>query len=215
MSYISLSKVVHFACRFNPPRTIIRHLNLLYPEGLNHADALGRLPLHYAAKWRASYRLIEYLIKKDQSAASVRDVSGKVPLHLMCESYNASSSADTVEDLSPQEHIVECIKVLTSVAPETVNIEDNDGITVLEYAIESEVPYEAIRVLQKASESDWKDRQRRSKPGEGTHKQIQEQISIRAAQGKDREMKCTNDISTDQVQLGNVQKTRTRYARQA
>ena len=76
-------EIVHYACRFNPPRTIVRHLLTLYPKGLSRPDKLGRLPLHHAAKWNASYRLIDFLLMRDSSAAAVQDNLGKIPLHLL------------------------------------------------------------------------------------------------------------------------------------
>jgi hypothetical protein len=37
--------VVHFACRFNPPRSIIKRLASTYPAGICIPDETGRLPV--------------------------------------------------------------------------------------------------------------------------------------------------------------------------
>ena len=89
-------EIVHYACRFNPPRTIVRHLLTLYPNGLSRPDKLGRLPLHHAAKWNASYRLIDFLLMKDPSAAAVQDNLGKIPLHLLWYVPSAVSLVPTI-----------------------------------------------------------------------------------------------------------------------
>lgn len=211
-------EVVHFACRFNPPRTIIRHLASLYPEGSCYPDKMGRLPLHYAVKWGASYRLIDYLVEKDRSAASAKDENGKTPLHLLCENYSSSVDTNKTDDLSPEDNMVQALKTLIKAAPDAVNIEDNDGTTVVEYAIASDSPYDAVRRIQKASEVDWKERKKASTPGEGSHKQIEEKLireqqQNQRAQEMDREMKRMNDVTTGQVQLNNVQPTRKSKAR--
>lgn len=170
-------ELVHYACRFNPPRTIVRHLETLYPESLMTPDNVGRLPLHYAAKWGASYRLIEYLVEKNRSAATVQDVLGRTPLHHLCKSYSSSAGSNKLPgDLASDDNMVQATTILIAAAPDAVNIEDNDGITVIEYAISSDAPYRAVRLIQKASERDWKERKRISEPGD-THAKIEKNIT--------------------------------------
>eukprot|EP00581_Thalassiosira_minuscula_P003118 CAMPEP_0183747106 /NCGR_PEP_ID=MMETSP0737-20130205/67095_1 /TAXON_ID=385413 /ORGANISM="Thalassiosira miniscula, Strain CCMP1093" /LENGTH=289 /DNA_ID=CAMNT_0025982815 /DNA_START=1899 /DNA_END=2768 /DNA_ORIENTATION=- len=213
-------EVLHFACRFNPPRTIIRQLASLYPEGTCYPDKMGRLPLHHAAKWGASFRLISYLIDKDPSAASVKDVNGKTPLHLLCENYSSSADLSKTGDLSSEKNMVEALKALLKVAPDAVNIEDKDGTTVIEYAIASDAPFNAVRRIQKASEQDWKERKKASTPGEDSHQQIEEKLireqhQKQRAQEIDRDKKRMNDVLTGRVRLNNVQlprKTKSKYA---
>lgn len=183
-SEILPQELVHYACRFNPPRTIIRHLESLYPGSFMTPDNIGRLPLHYAAKWGASYRLIDFLVEKNRSAASVRDSLGRTPLHLLCKCYSSSAASNKLPgDLASDENMVQATTALIAAAPDIVNIEDNDGMTVIEYAISSNAPYRAVRLIQKASERDWKERKRISKPGD-THVKIEENISNQQKQQK-------------------------------
>lgn len=140
-------------------------------------DNVGRLPLHYAAKWGASYRLIEYLVEKNRSAATVQDVLGRTPLHHLCKSYSSSAGSNKLPgDLASDDNMVQATTILIAAAPDAVNIEDNDGITVIEYAISSDAPYRAVRLIQKASERDWKERKRISEPGD-THAKIEKNIT--------------------------------------
>jgi hypothetical protein len=72
-------EIVHFACKHNPPRKIVKLLASLYPDGVTLPDKMGRLPLHYAAQWGGSGRLMHYLVQKDTLAASSKDNLGKTP----------------------------------------------------------------------------------------------------------------------------------------
>jgi len=78
-SVLNHLEIVHFACKHNPPRKIVKLLALLYPDGVTLPDKMGRLPLHYAAQWGGSGKLINYLVQKDTLAASSKDNLGKTP----------------------------------------------------------------------------------------------------------------------------------------
>ena len=85
---VSPMEVIHYACRFNPPRTIIRHLASLYPDGVTCPDNMGRLPLHHAVKWGASYRLICFLVEKDRSAAGLNPANpNHLALHVLAKGH--------------------------------------------------------------------------------------------------------------------------------
>eukprot|EP01082_Thalassiosira_pseudonana_P011780 g9932.t1 g9932 contig4:904018-905230(+) len=168
---LSPMEVVHFACRFNPPRTIIRHLSSMYPEGVKAYDKMGRLPLHHACKWGSSYRLICFLVENDPSAASWQDSLGKTPLHLLCEHYTDAFKPNNVGEYTSEECMIQAINILLEQAPESPNIEDYEGTSPLEYAIGSVTPYKVVRCLQKASERDWKEWKKTS----FTHAKIEEE----------------------------------------
>jgi hypothetical protein len=168
--------IVHYACRFNPPRTIIRHLASLYPRGVMLQDKMGRLPLHYASKYGSSFRLIDYLIDKDKTAASIKDSLGKTPLHLLCENYSPTAKlCKGGEKVSPEDNMIESTKALLNASSLEVNIQDNYGKSAIEYCIDSNAPYEAVKCIQKASEQDWKERKRLSDPGD-SHREIEEKL---------------------------------------
>jgi len=71
--------------------------------------------------------------------------------------------------------MVESVRALIKAAPDAVNIEDNEETTVIESAISTDAPYDAVRAIQKASERDWKARKMTSQPGE-THMKIEEKL---------------------------------------
>eukprot|EP00804_Cyclotella_cryptica_P020506 CCRYP_019411-RA/>CCRYP_019411-RA protein AED:0.14 eAED:0.14 QI:0/0/0/1/1/1/3/0/361 len=155
--------IVHFACRFNPPRSIIKRLASTYPAGINTPDKTGRLPLHHAAKWGASHRLIKCLIEMDPSAVRAKDSEGKTPIHHLCLHYvDAFRPNKELGDVSVEQCMLQSINVLLEADPSILTMEDNLEATALEYAIESNAPYRVVRRLQKASERYLKDRQKSS-----------------------------------------------------
>eukprot|EP00574_Skeletonema_japonicum_P014609 CAMPEP_0201713752 /NCGR_PEP_ID=MMETSP0593-20130828/481_1 /ASSEMBLY_ACC=CAM_ASM_000672 /TAXON_ID=267983 /ORGANISM="Skeletonema japonicum, Strain CCMP2506" /LENGTH=353 /DNA_ID=CAMNT_0048202933 /DNA_START=60 /DNA_END=1121 /DNA_ORIENTATION=- len=175
--------IVHFACKHNPPRKIIKLLVLLYPDGVTLPDKMGRLPLHYAAQWGGSGRLMHYLVQKDKLAASTKDKLGKTPTHLICQNYNTNYDASSAMGLSCDEGMMWVLKLLLDASPDSVNIEDNRDMLPLEYAIESGSPYSVIKYLQSASEKNWK--QRKEESGD-THSHIVQKLN-RDQQLKQRE----------------------------
>ncbi len=114
-------EIVHFACKHNPPRKIVKLLALTYPDGVTLPDKMGRLPLHYAAQWGCSGRLMHYLVQKDTLAASTKDNLGKTPTHLICENYNANHAACSM-GLSCDEGMMWVLKLLLDAAPDSVNV---------------------------------------------------------------------------------------------
>jgi hypothetical protein len=159
-------------------------------------------------------RLIDYLLDKDKSAASVKDSLGKTPLHLLCENYSSTAELGKGGDhISPEDNMIESTRALIKASPEVVNIEDNDGITATEYCIRSRAPYDAVRPIQRASESDWKQR---SITGV-SHSEIQEKL-IEEQQQKQKEQELDRLSSTGQTILpADVRrpKTRSKFAKTA
>lgn len=122
-SCINHLEIVHFACKHNPPRKIVKLLSLLYPDGVALPDkSMGRLPLHYAAQWGGSGRLMHYLVQKDTLAASTKDHLGKTPTHLLCENYNANYNAEDAMGLSCDEGMMWVLKLLLGASPDSVNV---------------------------------------------------------------------------------------------
>lgn len=156
-------------------------------------------------------RLIDYLLDKDKSAASVKDSLGKTPLHLLCENYSSTAELGKGGDhISPEDNMIESTRALIKASPEVVNIEDNDGITATEYCIKS---YDAVRPIQRASESDWKQR---SITGV-SHSEIQEKL-IEEQQQKQKEQELDRLSNTGHIVLpADIRrpKTRSKFAKTA
>lgn len=109
--------------------------------------------------------------------------------------------------------MIESTRAIIKAAPDVVNLEDNDGTTATEYCIKSGAPYDAVRPIQKASESDWK---KRSITGV-SHSKIQENL-IEEQQQKQKEQELDRLSNTGHTVLPTDirrPKTRSKFAKTA
>lgn len=148
-----------YTCRFHPPIDIIRAITKLLPRDIvRQIDPMGRTCLHTAAKWGASPRVIRFLAEAYPASVSMPDTSGKTALHLACESYASKYSSRKADGKPVKEATLEVVRYLCKLSPKTVNLEDKEEFTALEYAIENDLDIKVVRSLQKACEKDWKKR---------------------------------------------------------
>lgn len=152
---ITADIVVHFAARFQAPLRIISLLARKYPQSLSAADVTGRYPIHVAAKWAATPDVIAYLIKMNPSVAGVPDSTGKTPMHYVGECYmhNFASPMYCRDD-----SMLQVVRLLKNAAPQSVNLEDNDGMNAIEYALISDANLKVVKTMQRACRDDWRER---------------------------------------------------------
>mmetsp|Transcript_4095 Transcript_4095/g.4745 ORF Transcript_4095/g.4745 Transcript_4095/m.4745 type:complete len:299 (-) Transcript_4095:216-1112(-) len=148
--------LLHRVCRFHPPEDILRMLYACNPKSIQQPDGQGQYPIHKACQYGASLRVILFLLKSCRLAASAQDESGKTPLHLLSEYYPQNYDLDDPEEIPVTVAMVEIVKILCLAAPDIVNLEDKDGESALEIALECNAPLKVIKELQRASEKDWK-----------------------------------------------------------
>jgi hypothetical protein len=117
--------------------------------------------LHSAVLFGACPRTISGLIKRHPEAASVIDKNGRTPLHLacICWKHHFAVMGDTTSFSCEQERVMKVIRDLCDAASYSINIEDNDDMSALEYAIISDMPLEAVKRIQKASVEEWQMRE--------------------------------------------------------
>jgi len=148
---------LHYACRFYAPFDVVRLIHMANPEYITQVDSAGRTVLHTAIRYGGNPRTIRYICAKYPSAAGALDLSHQTPLHYLCRYYNDfhdsfKSRGDKTECMR------EIVRALFANSPkQTVNIEDEDGCTALELAIECEAPHKLVKFLQKACENDWRE----------------------------------------------------------
>mmetsp|Transcript_3428 Transcript_3428/g.3239 ORF Transcript_3428/g.3239 Transcript_3428/m.3239 type:complete len:234 (-) Transcript_3428:40-741(-) len=171
----------HEICRFQPPLHVVEEIVGLSPSSLVLENDLGQFPLHVAAQNGASPEVISYLCKSNTKSSGVQDNMGKTPLHLASESYANKYTHQQDRKLPLEEALLLTVKILIRSSPHTVNLEDADDISVLEYAIDSDVDLKVIRVIQKASEKDWKKRSTRGKKHASIESNLQGQFQVLAS----------------------------------
>ena len=124
-----------------------------FPGCLNEIDIDCRLPLHIATRWGASARVVRFLIKARPEGAFTQDYFGKTPLHLTCKDYHSRfiPSYESEYPLTFKESMYRIVWALDQVAPDIVNIEDEDGRTALDYAITTQADKRVLLLLHRAT----------------------------------------------------------------
>jgi ankyrin repeat protein len=172
--------IMHLCCRFYPPLDILFGLYECNPKALFTADQWGQFPLHTACRCGASFDIIAlFLMKESKDLLTAQDKIGKTPLHLMCEYFMQSYDPmlGDADGISPQDAMLEIIQRMYAASTSIVNIEDDEGSTALEIAIECGAPLTVVKKLQKASERDWKARRFGQESHEQMRNQFQKQLS--------------------------------------
>ena len=147
--------VIHFAARFQAPLRILSLLARLYPASLSSADITGRYPIHVASKWGATPDVIAYLIKSNPTVAGVPDSTGKTPMHYVGECYLRHFDNPIY---NRDDSMLQVVRLLKNAAPNSVNLEDNEGMNAIEYALESDANLKVVKTMQRACRDDWRER---------------------------------------------------------
>ena len=137
---------------------MVKKASKYFPRSLDRINGDGRLPLHIATRWGASPKVIKFLIKARPDAALAQDNFGNTPLHLTCKGYHKNFVPCFKNEPDLKVSLLQIVQALLQSAPKVVNLENEDDMTALEYAITGEVDREVVRLLHEASLDDWKMR---------------------------------------------------------
>lgn len=164
---------LHVVCCERPPVRVVMAILDVCPMCVEGIDKNGYTPLHCAAAWGASPQVIACLIHRYPQASAIKDIYGKTPLHLCCESCSFEGACDT--GLTSGAKFVrgplyEVVQALINAAPCNINDEDSDGLTALEYAIHKGANIEVVKALQIASELAWKENKKCTAPRDESKK---------------------------------------------
>lgn len=151
---ITEESILQFALRYRAPLHIVKLLALRYPLCLTRPDSTGKFSCHVAAKYSATPNVMDYLVSKNKYAAGVQDPLGKTPIHYVAEFYACNN--DLARATIVNEHMLQVVRILRDAAPESFNLEDNEGCNAIEYAIENDVDIKVIKTMQRAARDDWR-----------------------------------------------------------
>mmetsp|Transcript_25402 Transcript_25402/g.43369 ORF Transcript_25402/g.43369 Transcript_25402/m.43369 type:complete len:262 (+) Transcript_25402:204-989(+) len=140
-----------------PLETVVKMFKMLpdRTDALRARDSLGRTPLHIAVASAADPLVVKLIGSANPEACTILDEDGRTPLHLACDSTNTIQ----VENFKCQQHMPQqnearsynTVRALLSESPEASLVEDEDGMSALEYAIMSDASIELVTLLQIAS----------------------------------------------------------------
>ena len=163
--------ILHVACKHQPPIQVVKKMVNVSPDLASLINFDGHSPLHVAAQNGASPEVICFLCLSYPDTSEFQDIKGRTPLHLACESY--MNHYMQTPSRTAQEALLLTVKVLVRTSPTTVNLEDVDGMSAVEYLLDAEIDLKVVRVIQKASVKEWE--RRRTVVGKIVKDSIQEQ----------------------------------------
>ena len=142
--------LLHAIVKYDPPLDIVAQILEFCPDMPAAEDCLRRTPLHVAAGSRAPASLIELLARAHPAACDAQDEERKTPLHFACDSscvlFEGDSHESGIIPRQPPNH--EAVAVLLSYSVHAVTLEDDEDMTPLEHAIQSNASMETVKLLQ-------------------------------------------------------------------
>ncbi len=124
---------------------------------LRARDRAGRTPLHVAAAAGrdadADPRVVRLLGSADPTTCAMLDGRGRTPLHLACDasSWRDDDGGGGAPGKMRGPPTCDVVRALLSESVAQASIEDDDGMSPLEYAILSDASLEVVHLLQKAT----------------------------------------------------------------
>ena len=176
---------MHYACQFNAPLYVIAKLSARFPSQ-DTADDRGRYPIHVAVANGCEPDVIQFLIRSNPKHPGHQDKSGKTPLHYAGECY-AKSYADI--HYLPQDYnevnrrTLEVVEILVKAAPESANVEDEEEMNPIEYAVLNSSNITVVKLMQRASRKEWRRRSTEECPEDLQAKLSSAQITNESAFG--------------------------------
>ncbi|KAL3913894.1 MAG: hypothetical protein SGILL_006311 [Bacillariaceae sp.] len=135
---------LHFIMRFHPPANVVSAMitRLRETAGISQpelcVDLLGKSPLHHACANQCEPSVIHTLLRTPAGVISARaqDLQGRLPLHLLCKSYQSSrkrSEKALARDTAALSNMLVGIKLLVGLSPRTACVKDDKGRVPLDY----------------------------------------------------------------------------------
>lgn len=154
---INQDNILHFALRFHAPLRVVELLYNRYPQCVNKPDGTGKFCTHVAAKYSALPDVMAYIISKNPAAAGCPDNHGKCPIHYVAEFYIKHSIRYEDQYMTTEELMLQVVRLLKQVVPQSFNLEDEDERNAIEIALESDVGIRVVKMMQRTARDDWRE----------------------------------------------------------
>lgn len=143
-------------------------------------SSLNILTQKIACAWGASPATIQFLIDEHPVAASIQDNEGKAPIHHLCQSFvlnyqdaSIMSQDTSLMSTSVTDSMLSIVDMLKTAAPHSFNLEDNDEMNAVEYALLSESDIKVVKIIQRACRDDWRERKKET---DASHDALQDDL---------------------------------------
>jgi len=160
--------ILHACAQFNPPAVLVNRMIELCPDAPSSRDCLNRTPLHVAAGTGASSAMLKVLVDSYPDACMIQDKDGRTPLMMCCD-----SSCELFDDSRERTHrpapSYRATTVLLSASLDSVILEDDDGMSAIEYALCSNADLLTVQLIQSAAQKVMrkKHKEKRANKAEG------------------------------------------------
>lgn len=142
--------ILHACARFNPPPQVVSRIIELCPDAPRAQDCLKRTPLHVMAGTNTPSYVVEVLANAYPDACMIQDIDGCTPLHFACDSSCELFENDIGKSVQSAPSFA-TISVLLNASMESAVLEDDEGMSAIEYALCSDAELRTVRLLQKAT----------------------------------------------------------------
>jgi ankyrin repeat protein len=132
--------ILHIMCEHHPPANVVNHVAGTFPLLTMQLNEQKQTPLHVAAAFGASPRIIATLLKHGGSSpARMRDAKGHTPLHLHIKHCTPTKQVCDAGYRQRADHgkkdkdwlvfgpDIKVLRQLAEAAPEAINMTDNEG----------------------------------------------------------------------------------------
>jgi len=135
--------LLHKACQYQGPLSIIKKIYNLSESHIRQTtdDENWYLPFHVAIKYDAPIDVIEFVLKKNISAASAVDSNGNTPMHTLILDYDLkiSSLQHEKDILSYDKYMLKVCKLLCNVSSSSMSQLNNDDLSPVDISIDKRV----------------------------------------------------------------------------
>lgn len=105
---------------------------------------------------RADLSIIETLAYAYPAACSVQDWDGKTPLHLACDGGCNLFDSEVTDEINIRKPNISVVSTLIHACPQSVRLDDHDGMNALEHAILSDASVNVVQLLQRTTSEQFK-----------------------------------------------------------
>mmetsp|Transcript_27599 Transcript_27599/g.33526 ORF Transcript_27599/g.33526 Transcript_27599/m.33526 type:complete len:232 (+) Transcript_27599:36-731(+) len=143
--------LLHYACYFEPPLSVVKFLMATYPRAVFLPNALNQFPLHILLRYGTFPEVVEYVLQKNTEAAGIQDAEENSTLHLLFYDYVEKITRDNSDPVCffyESANTVHIIRMLVRVAPNLAEVRDSRGFNALECAIIESADYKVIHLLE-------------------------------------------------------------------
>ena len=154
-SQFNTNCILHEAIELGTATHLLIQLATRFPILLSQIDGNGRYPLHIACQHGASKEFVKLCIHINPSAVVTTDIEGNDPIHLLCKGtwkgcWDHHKVEQTAETAMIVDHNMRSILWMLHNAgtPSSVIFEDEEGVGLIEHAIEAHLSELFIKELQ-------------------------------------------------------------------